>query len=64
MHPLYHSSHLQSSVVATVNMSSLPHLVLVSAAQDPYLIHGCVFGSIYCRDLKFVDSKEMQFENV
>lgn len=64
MHPLYHASHLESSVVATVNMSSLPYLVLVSAAQDPYLIHGCVFCSIYYRDLKSVDSKEMQFENV
>ena len=51
-------------MVATVNMSSLPYLVLVSAAQDPYLIHGCVFCSIYYRDLKSVDSKEMQFENV
>ena len=64
MYPLYHSSHLESSVVASGNMSSLPYLVLVSAAQEPYLIHGCVFCSIYYRHLKFVDSKEMQFENV
>ena len=64
MHPLYHSSHLESSMVATVNMSSLPYLVLVSAAQAPYLIHCCVFCSIHYRYLKFVESKEMQFENV
>ena len=51
-------------MVATVNMSSLPYLVLVSAAQEPYLIHCCVFCSIHYRYLKFVESKEMQFENV
>lgn len=47
VYPLYHSSHLESSVVAAVDISSLPYLVLVSAAQEPYLIHGCVFCSIY-----------------
>lgn len=64
MHPLYHSSHLPQ-IAAAANMPLLSFLVLLApATQEPYHNHGCVLFSIYNRDLKFVDSREMQFENV
>lgn len=61
---LYHSSHFPQTAFYGSSYEyvfSPISSVVSSAAQEPYLIHGCVLCSIYYRDLQLVDSKEMQF---